>query len=233
MRDPWFSEEKEGLGDAVASPDSVALVSTVVAVVAVVFMVVLTMCTGPVSLLDYIAIISLPLLTSLASTLGMDLDYFKMAELYVIMVVLSFIGWESWFSIGLEGGKSVMERDPTIGTSAAWNALINSLLDGAVALIQVMIAYGTFGEGILKTWSWDAFALMAAVGLLQNGVVSMLWSGRRGTGAHSPHDSCEFSWAPAAPFQTNAPFLFDSISAASMEPWIIQPFVLYFVALHL
>lgn len=184
-------------------------------------------------IVDTLAICSCPILYYISKILDQDIGGDKLLIIYVSMLIFSFVGWEIWFSEGLAGGKSLQERLQGGKIGIIPNSIINSLLDSAVSLIQIIVAVELFGKKVLDEWNWEAFAVIAFIGVLQNFIVSILWSHKRKTGAHNIHESCEFSWAPAAPIQTNREFISRSVSLATMEPWFIQPIILYGIALSL
>lgn len=81
-----------------------------------------------------------------------------------------------------------------------------------IAVTQVEATFKAFGSKAFKTWNWKAFALIFAIGIVQNIVVTFILRERL--------KGANISIAPLLPIKTNA-------LLQVQEGWIIQPFIIY------
>jgi hypothetical protein len=147
------------------------------------------------------------------------------------------VGWETWFTFGWVDGADVNARrgqalNAALPQSINW--LMNSLADGAIALVGLLLAWLTYGknEQILQKWHWGAFGVMFAWFMAQNIFVeTMIYHEQLSMGF-------KLSWAPMAPTGSYYnPVLFTigdrTVSLQGQIPWLLMSPLFYWLALKL
>ena len=142
-------------------------------------------------------------------------------------------GFEIWFTYGLLDGQPVTERRPEpLNRSMPLhiNWLLNSLSDGTICMIGVLIIYLASKEAGLREWRWKAALPCLAWFVAQNLVVEMvIYSVQLAEGVR-------ISWAPLSPAGPYwNPTLFRiggaSCSFQAQVPWLVMWPVFYSVLL--
>ena len=128
---------------------------------------------------------------------------------------LCLIGWELWMSFGLINGDSVHERSNKNNTN---NLILMCLGDAIIGVLQVFLAIKICGKDSFKKWNWKAFGVIFLFGIVQNIIVTIL--------LYKQLANKSISSAPMMPIKMNAPLMVQ-------QPWILQPFLLYPVAMFL
>lgn len=158
-------------------------------------------------------------------------------DLYFISIVVCALGWETWFTFGWVDGADVnSRRGPALNTALpqSINWLMNSLADGAIALIGLLASWLAYGkkEQILQRWHWGAFGVMFTWFMAQNIFVeTMIYHEQLAMGF-------KLSWAPLAPTGPYYnPVLFTlgdrTVSLQGQIPWLLMSPIFYWLALKL
>lgn len=153
---------------------------------------------------------------------------------YFGAVLISAIGWEIWFTFGLLDGQAVdLRRDAAMNTAipAVLNCLLNSLADGAIAVIGIGIYWNAtshranpfHGNPFPGLWG----TLLWFVG--QNILVELFLYQQRLSG------DAVLSWAPLAP---TGPYLNPqlievagrSLHLQTQLPWLLMLPICYLLA---
>lgn len=158
-------------------------------------------------------------------------------NLYFLSILICAVGWETWFTFGWVDGADVNARrgqalNAALPQSINW--LMNSLADGAIALVGLLLAWLTYGknEQILQKWHWGAFGVMFAWFMAQNIFVeTMIYHEQLSMGF-------KLSWAPMAPTGSYYnPVLFTlgdrTVSLQGQIPWLLMSPLFYWLALKL
>ena len=162
---------------------------------------------------------------------------FWIINLYFLSILICALGWETWFTFGWVDGADVnSRRGPALNTALpqSINWLMNSLADGAIALIGLLASWLAYGkkEQILQRWHWGAFFMMFTWFMAQNIFVeTMIYHEQLSMGF-------QLSWAPLAP---NGPYynpvLFSlgdrTVSLQGQIPWLLMSPIFYWLALKL
>jgi hypothetical protein len=110
--------------------------------------------------------------------------------------VAAVLGFELWFTYGLLDGQPVNERRPEpLNRSMPLhiNWLLNSLSDGSICMVGMLIIHVVDGEPGLRGPKWRSGLLCVIWFLAQNVLVEMvIYSGQLAEGT-------TLSWAPLAP----------------------------------
>lgn len=155
-------------------------------------------------------------------------------NLYFLSILICALGWETWFTFGWVDGADVnSRRGPALNTALpqSINWLMNSLADGAIALIGLLASWLAYGkkEQILQRWHWGAFFMMFTWFMAQNIFVeTMIYHEQLSMGF-------QLSWAPLAP---NGPYynpvLFSlgdrSVSLQGQIPWLLMTPLFYWLS---
>lgn len=134
-------------------------------------------------------------------------------KVYWLTFAMFFLLAEVWMSMGLIRGDADDKRIKTTLPPLA-NAVIMSMGDGFIGVLQVAIVMKVLGTDAFRSWSWKAAGLMVALGLAQNIPVTYIMRQAIAAG--------KISWAPLMPVQTK-----NVIQV--QEAWILQPILLYAV----
>jgi len=150
----------------------------------------------------------------------------RIIKVYVFNFLLCLFGWEMWMTYGLLGGDSEQKRLATT-TNPIVNMTIMTAGDGLIGVLQAEATLKAFGPEVFKKWDWRAFALIFAIGIVQNIAVTVILRKRLEAG--------KLSLAPMMPIRPPdnlAKYGLSTNVLQSQEGWILQPFIFYAILIR-
>ena len=150
----------------------------------------------------------------------------RVIKVYLFNFLLCLFGWEVWMTYGLVGGDSEQKRLNTT-TNPIVNMTVMTAGDGLVGVLQAEATLKAFGSEVFKKWDWRAFALIFAIGIVQNIAVTVILRKRLEVG--------KLSLAPMMPIRPPDNLVKYGLGTnilQSQEGWILQPFIFYAILIR-